>query len=164
MKLLYLLFILILFFDQAVCQTASTNAIGRVNVIQPLSITSTGGALDFGEIVLTGSTSLYQLSPTNGKFFRIIGNPGRSVTISFNQVTLNNSNWATTNGGALGTLLFSPQVVNNLNSPIINGNAYPLQASGSVAILDIRVGGAITVNAAQPQGDYTGIFIISVSY
>lgn len=164
MKLLHLFFPLILLFDQAVCQTASTNALGRVNVIQPLSITSTGGALDFGEIILTGSTSLYQLLPANGKYFRILGNPDRSVTVSFNQVPLDNSNWVNANGGTSGTLLFSPQVVNNLNNPVINGNAYPLQISGSVAILDIRVGGSITVNAAQPQGDYTGIFIISVSY
>ena len=148
----------------ASCQTASTSATGRANIIQPLSITSTGGALDFGEIILTGSISNHQILPTNGQQFRIMGNPGRSVTITFNNAGLSNSTWVSTYGGSVGSLTFSPVVTNNLNNRLVSGNSYALQSKGSVAILDILVGGSITVGGSQPQGNYTGIFVISVSY
>lgn len=145
-------------------QIASTTAAGRANVIQPLSITSTGGELNFGEIILTGSTSAHQITPAQGQQFRILGNPGRSVSITFNQINLSNLGWVSLNGGTIGSLTFEPLVVSSSNSPIISGNFYPLQTSGSIAILDLRVGGLITVSSSQPQGDYTGLFTISVSY
>jgi hypothetical protein len=164
MKLLLFFLLLILEYYTAICQTVSTTATGIVNVVQPLSITSMGGALDFGDIILTGSTAQYQITPQLGQQFRIIGNPGRSVSITFNQINLSNSVWVGLNGGTLGSLTFIPTVVNSLNNPITSGNFYALVTSGAVAILDIRAGGLITVSSTQPQGNYTGIFTISVSY
>lgn len=152
------------FFNTVNCQTASTNASGRANIVQPLSITSTGGSLDFGEIILTGSIANYQITPALGQQFRIIGNPDRSVSITFNQISLSNSVWVSLNGGTVGTLTFTPAVVNMINDVIVSGNSYPLTISGTVAILDIQAGGSITVSSSQPQGNYTGIFTISVSY
>lgn len=164
MKQLLFVFLFLEFFLSSNCQTASTTASGRVNVIQPLSIASTGGSLDFGEIILTGSLANYQITPAQGQQFRITGNPGWSVSIAFNPINLSNSVWVGLNGGTVGTLVFVPTVVNSLNNPITSGNFYPLVTSGAVAILDIRVGGSITVSSTQPWGDYTGIFTISVSY
>jgi hypothetical protein len=164
MKQFLFVFLFITFFITGNCQTASTTASGRVNVIQPLSITSTGGALNFGEIILTGSIASYQITPAQGQQFRITGNPGRSVSIAFNQISLSNSVWVSLNGGTVGSLTFTPTVVNSLDNPITSGNFYALVTNGAVAILDIRVGGSITVSSTQPQGDYTGIFTISVSY
>ena len=164
MKQLLFITLFVAFITSVNCQTASTSASGSANVIQPLSITSTGGSLDFGEIILTGSTASYQITPALGQQFRIIGNPGRSVSITFNQISLSNSVWVGLNGGTVGTLIFGPRVVNTLNNVIVSGNFYPLETSGTVAILDILTGGSITVSSTQPPGNYTGIFTISVSY
>jgi hypothetical protein len=164
MKQLLIVFLFIIYSNVVNCQTASTTASGRVNAVQPLSITSTGGALNFGDIILTGSIASFQITPALGQQFRITGNPGRSVSITFNQISLSNSVWVSLNGGTTGTLVFIPAVVNSVNNPITSGNFYPLVTSGAVAILDIRVGGSITVSSTQPQGDYTGTFTISVSY
>ena len=164
MKQLLVVFLFIAYSNVVNCQTASTTASGRVNAVQPLSITSTGGSLNFGDIILTGSLANYQITPALGQQFRIVGNPSRSVSITFNQISLSNSVWVSLNGGTTGTLVFIPAVVNSVNNPITSGNFYPLVTSGAVAILDIRVGGSITVSSTQPQGDYTGTFTISVSY
>ena len=164
MKQLLIVFLFIIYSNVVNCQTASTTASGRVNAVQPLSITSTGGALNFGDIILTGSLANYQITPALGQQFRIVGNPSRSVSITFNQISLSNSVWVSLNGGTTGTLVFIPAVVNSVNNPITSGNFYPLVTSGAVAILDIRVGGSISVSSTQPQGDYTGTFTISVSY
>jgi hypothetical protein len=164
MKQLLIVFLFITLFVTGNSQTASTTASGRVNAVQPLSITSTGGALNFGDIILTGSITNYQITPALGQQFRITGNPGRSVSITFNQISLSNSVWVSLNGGTVGSLTFTPTVVNSLNNPITSGNFYALVTSGAVAILDIMVGGSITVNSTQPHGDYKGIFTVSVSY
>lgn len=164
MKLLFIVILFNFFTIWAMGQSASTTASGTVNIIQPLSITSTGGNLDFGEIIVTGSTNTYQILPAQGQYFQIMGHPGRSVSIVFNSVNLNNAVWIGLNGGTIGSLLFVPVVVNNLNEVIISGNFYPLLVSGSMGILDIRVGGSISVGANQPHGDYVGTFTVSVSY
>jgi hypothetical protein len=164
MKRLLFVFLLITHSNVINCQTASTTASGRVNAIQPLSIASTGGTLNFGDIILTGSIASYQITPALGQQFRITGNPGRSVSITFNQINLSNSVWVSLNGEMVGSLTFIPTVVNSLNNPITSGNFYALVTSGAVAILDIRVGGSITVSSTQPHGNYTGIFTVSVSY
>jgi hypothetical protein len=145
-------------------QTASTVASGRINVVQPLSITSTGGTLNFGDIILTGSTGTFSIEPAQGQQFRIVGNLGRSVSIIFNQITLSNSDWVALTGGTIGSLTFIPKIISSANDPITSGNFYHLIPNGRVAILDILVGGSITISSTQPQGDYSGQFTISVSY
>jgi hypothetical protein len=167
-RIMKLLSIIIIYFSIDItgyCQTSSTaTASGSVNVIQPLSIASTGGSLSFGEIILTGSPANYQIAPAQGQSFRILGHPGRSVSIIFNQITLDNSVWVGLNGGTIGSLTFTPNVIDFSNNLITSGNFYPLATSGATAILDIRVGGSISVGASQPYGDYVGTFTISVSY
>jgi len=164
MKLLFIAILFNVFTFGAMCQSASTSASGTVNIIQPLSITSTGGNLDFGDIILTGSTTTYQILPSQGQYFQIMGHPGRSVSIVFNSINLSNAIWVGLNGGTVGDLLFVPVVVNSQSEPIISGNFYPLIINGSMGILDIRVGGSISVTANQPHGDYIGTFTVSVSY
>lgn len=164
MKQLLFIFLCAAFFNSVNCQTVSASAFGRANVLQPLSIATTGGALNFGEIILTGSSASFQISPASGQQFRISGSPNRTVSITFNQISLTNTAWVGLNGGTVGALTFIPTVVNLSNSAIISGNFYPLTATGAVGILDLRTGGSMTVAPNQPQGNYTGIFIISVSY
>ena len=164
MKLIFVVILCFAFSFGAIGQTASNTASGSVNIILPISITSLGGNLDFGEILLTGSATSYQMLPAQGQFFQIMGHPGRSVSIIFNQVNLSNVVWVSLNGGTVGNLIFTPDVIDNQNHSIISGNFYPLLANGSTGILDIRVGGTINVSANQPHGDYVGTFTISVSY
>ena len=164
MKLIFVVILSYAFSFGAICQTASNTASGSVNIILPISITSLGGNLDFGEILLTGSSTVYQLLPAQGQYFQIMGHPGRSISIIFNQVDLSNAIWVSMNGGTVGNLIFNPVVINNQNEPIISGNFYPLINNGSMGILDVRVGGSISVSANQPHGDYIGTFTISVSY
>jgi len=164
MKLLFVSILVCVFSSGAIGQSASTNASGRVNIIAPISITSTSGNLDFGDVILIGSAANYQIAPAEGKFFHILGHPGRSVSIIFNQINLSNAIWVGLNGGNVGTLVFTPVVVNSQNEPIISGNFYPLIINGSIGILDIRVGGSINVSANQPHGDYIGTITVSVSY
>ncbi|MCU0415458.1 MAG: DUF4402 domain-containing protein [Ignavibacteriaceae bacterium] len=164
MKILIVAVLIYIFSVVAIGQSASTTASGTVNIIQPLSITSLGGSLDFGEIIITGAATTYQILPAQGQYFQILGHPGRSVSIIFNLVNLSNAIWVGLNGGTIGTLVFTPQVVNNLNEPIISGNFYPLTINGTMGELDIRVGGSITVQPNQPHGDYIGNFIVTVSY
>lgn len=164
MKLIFVVILCYAISFEAIGQTASNTASGSVNVILPISISSIGGSLNFGEILLTGSSTVYQILPAQGQYFHITGHPGRSISIIFNQVSLSNAIWVSLNGGTIGNLLFTAVVVNNQNQPIISGNFYPLVTNGSTGILDIRVGGSISVSANQPHGDYVGTFTISVSY
>ena len=164
MKFLFVVILCFAFSFGAIGQTASNTASGSVNIILPISITSMGGSLDFGEILLTGSTMVYQIVPMQGQYFQIMGHPGHSVSIIFNQVNLSNAIWVGLNGGMVGNLVFTPVVVNSQNEPITSGNFYPLIVNGSTGILDIRVGGSINISANQPHGDYVGTFTVSVSY
>lgn len=164
MKLIFVAILCFAFSFGAISQTASNTASGSVNIILPISITSLGGNLDFGEIILIGSSTVYQLLPAQGQYFQIMGHPGYSVSITFNQVDMNNAIWVSLNGGIVGNLIFNPVVVDSQNEPVVSGNFYPLVNNGSTGILDVMVGGSVSVNANQPHGDYTGTFTISVSY
>jgi len=164
MKLIFVVILCFAFSFGAIGQTASNTASGSVNIILPISITSLGGNLDFGEILLTGSSTVYQLLPAQGQYFQIMGHPGRSVSLIFNQVDLSNAIWVTLYGGTVGNFIFTPVVIDSQNEPIVSGNFYPLINNGSTGILDVMVGGSISVSANQPQGDYVGTFTISVSY
>lgn len=164
MKLIFVVILYFAFSFDAISQTASNTASGSVNIILPISITSIGGNLDFGEILLTGSSTVYQLLPAQGQYFQIMGHPGYSVSITFSQVDMSNAIWVSLYGGTVGNLIFTPVVVDSQNEPIVSGNFYPLTNNGSTGTLDVMVGGSINVSAIQPHGDYVGIFTISVSY
>lgn len=164
MKLLLISLIVSLLAFNINGQSASTTAAGTVNIILPLSITSTGGSLDFGDIILTGISTSYQIVPVMGQYFQITGHPGRPVSIIFSPVTLSNEIWVGLNGGTVGFLPFNPEVVSSQNIPISSGNFYPLLPNGTTGLLDIRVGGSIDISANQPDGNYIGTFTITVSY
>ena len=164
MKLIFVVILCFAFSFGAIGQTASNTASGSVNIILPISITSVGGNLDFGEILLMGSSTVYQLLPIQGQHFQITGHPGYSVSITFNQVDMSNAIWVSLNGGTVGSLIFAPVVIDSQNEPIVSGNFYPLINNGSTGVLDVMVGGSISVSANQPHGDYIGTFTITVSY
>lgn len=159
MRLLSLLFIL---FSINLYAQVSSSGTASVIVIRPLSIEALNPNLDFGDIILTGSQFTVSIIPLNGAEFKITGQPARDIIITFNTITLGNSNWVSIYGGTAGQIQFTPQVTKDDGSGITSGNSY--QLSGTSGILSIFLGGTINIAANQPSGDYTGTFLINVSY
>ncbi len=157
-------FIVLLFNSFILSQVTSTDAIGTVNLVSPLAITAGAGNLDFGEIILTGSVQSKTILPQAGQVFNITGQPNLHITITFTSAILTNAQWVSLYGGTIGNITFQPNVVTNDFKKVTSGKNYKLSNSGSIGSLDLLVGGSITVSANQPQGDYTGLFTITVSY
>lgn len=149
----------------------SSSATASVNMIKPLSITALNSTIDFGEIILSGSSFIKNLEPSQGAIFRVEGHPNRNVIISYSYTTMSNAQWVSQYGGTLGSLNFYPDVVHTGASstyqnpvPIINGGSYQLVNSGGIGLLYVWVGGSIKIFSDQPAGDYSGTFNIMVSY
>ncbi len=164
-KLSFVILILSLFLTEHLfSQVTSTSARGIANLIVPLSITPVSGDLDFGEIILTGTPTTESILPRDGKLFEIIGHPNRFVTITFDNVKLDNSQWVSIYGGNTGTLIFYPDVETDDGTKVYSGDSKRLVRYGLLGKLNLWVGGSINIAANQPQGDYRGLFVISVSY
>jgi len=171
LKLLSICILAIILTRDVFPQTVSTTGNASVNLIRPLSITSLSGEINFGEIILTGAPTVQTLSPQQGRVFRVEGQPSRFTTVTFNSVNLSNSVWVITNGGSIGSLVFTPLVVHTAASAsyenpviVVSGNSYSLVSSAGTGLLYLWVGGNINIASSQPQGDYTGTFNITVSY
>jgi Domain of unknown function (DUF4402) len=158
-------FILVIILNSfALGQVTSADAVVTVNMLSPLSIATGAGNLDFGEIVLAGSPVTKTIQPVDGQVFNIIGQPNLHITITYNSVTLTNTQWVSLYGGTIGNIAFVPNVESSDFKKVTSGKQYKLSNKGSIGTLDLIVGGTITVAANQPQGDYTGLFTITVSY
>lgn len=144
-------------------KTSSVSAEATANLIYPISLKAGAGDLDFGEIILTGLPIIESIKPRRGKEFIIQGQKGRSVTVYYKKVLLNNYEWALKFNGKFGRLVFYPNVVLG-NNKFHNGNNVLLKTVGSIGETRIYVGGKIKIRATQPIGNYRGLFIISVAY
>ena len=162
----YIISIVILFFSVSNGQTvfSSQNASATAYLVVPISITSTLGDLDFGEIILTGSPLKEVLAPRNGKLFVVNGHPGRNVTFTFSSVPMDNATWVLTSGGNVDNLEFVPDVELGDGTNIYTGDAARLILKNGIGELDVWVGGSIKISANQEPGDYTGRFTLNVSY
>jgi hypothetical protein len=158
--------IIILLFSISKGQSAfsSQNASATAYLVVPISIKSTLGDLDFGEIILTGSSSQEVLAPRNGKLFVVSGHPGRNVTFTYSPVTMDNTSWVLTSGGNVDKLEFIPDVELANGTKINSGDAARLILNNGLGELDVWVGGSIKISANQEPGDYTGRFTLNVSY
>jgi len=169
MKKNYYILIIILIsttnlFAQPGGNSASQNALGLVYLVVPLSITATTGDLDFGEIILNNSPSRESLSPSNGKLFVVSGHPNRDVTFTFIPANMDNSVWVASFGGNVGNLEFVPDIELDSGTQVLNGDSHTLILTSGIGELDVWVGGYIDIAADQEQGDYTGLFTLSVTY
>ncbi len=162
LKKFFILLIIISSF--AFGQVTSADAVVTVNMLSPLSIATGAGNLDFGEIVLAGSPVTKTIQPIDGQVFNITGQPNLHITITFNPVTLTNTQWVSLYGGTVGNIAFTPDVETSDFKKVTSGKNYKLSNKGTIGTLDLLVGGTINVTANQPQGDYTGLFTITVSY
>jgi len=145
-------------------ENTSTSGEASVNLIVPLSINSSTGDLDFGEIILTGLPIVETILPRNGKKFIIKGQKGRLVTILFNNIVLDNSQSASNSNEVLGKLFFYPNIITIDRVIIENGKSIYLEPDGLIGKIDLLVGGTINIDANQPIGNYEGLFTLSVAY
>ncbi len=145
-------------------ENTSTSGEASVNLIVPLSIKSSIGDLDFGEIILTGLPIVETILPRNGKKFVITGQLGRIVTIIFNDVVLDNSQSSLNLNGTFGELFFQPTIITSDRVAISNGRSIFLKPDGLIGKIELLVGGSINIDEDQPIGDYEGLFTLSVAY
>lgn len=173
MKRSILLSVLLIFVASNIYAQSSASATATVlaQLKKGLSISLVGGNLDFGEIILNGSPQTPSIAPSAGANFRIIGHPNKNVTITFNNVTLNNNAWVSSNGGTNGTMVFTPSIKQTGSSStyesatdVVSGNSIPLVNVSGDGYLYLWVGGSLSIAANQPHGDYTGTFSITVAY
>ncbi len=128
-------------------------------------------ALDFGEIVATGSADSKSILPRNGANFKVTGHPGKSVKVNFSDVTLKNNSWVSTNGGTNDQMTFATSVEHTGGSStystgavVTSGNSYGLVNSAGTGYLYLWVGGQLDISATQANGDYTGTLTMTVIY
>jgi len=153
--------------------TAGTSAPITVSIIRALTIQNVAGNLGFQEVIMNGTSQTVSKTNSNGVRFLITGQPNRNVTFSYDvNDQLNNNAWVAANGGTNGTMTF---ITNNADqtgsnttysnpTSITSGSTLPLVNDNGTGELNVWVGGAITVSANQPAGDYVGTFSISVNY
>ncbi len=165
LKEIKILFILLLLSTLIYAQdTGYLSGSAAVNLVMPLSIESGAGDLDFGEILVTSSTSKETIKPRNGKEFIVKGEAKRNVSVVFNNVELTNLAWLSGRNGTPGYLTFIPDVILGNNKKVKSGDNVLLNQVGLSGETRIFVGGSITVKKNQPVGDYEGLFVISVAY
>lgn len=151
-------------------QSASADATVSVQIITPLSIT-TSGNLDFSNNVSAPNSYHVNKSPDQGSIFLIKGDPNRSVTITYSQVTLSNQSWVSKYGGTASTIAFVPEVkqtgaqstyINPIS--VVSGSQYVIANNAGLGELYIWVGGTLLINANQAPGGYNGVFSLSIAY
>jgi len=142
--------------------TASAN-IG-ISIIKALQISQVQGSLTFGELVQTGVATSVERTPDKGILFEVNGNSGREITFDFENTTLNNSV-----GNKI--LSFVPNIAHTQNSSnytnpttVLKGSSHKLEDINGTGYLYLWVGGKIDVDKNLPAGDYSGEFLVTVSY
>ncbi len=144
--------------------TAYQSGTASANLIMPLSIEAGNGDLDFGDILVTNSTRQETIRPENGKEFVVRGQANRNVTVVFSKIKLDNFKWVSNHSGESSTLTFTPEVLQKNSQKVKSGDNLILKPEGLIGEIKFNVGGSIKVKSNQPEGDYDGLFIISVSY
>lgn len=145
-------------------QSTSQSSNASIFLLSPISITSSTGDLDFGEILLTGSSFTEIIAPGSGKLFVVKGMAGRSVSIFFNSIVIDNVAWVATFGGTADNITFTPDVELDDGTNINSGDFQILPDVAGLGELNLWVGGSIFIAAPQANGDYTGLFTVTVSY
>ncbi len=172
-KFLIVFFVLTIFSTSLFAQSsASLDEPVLISILKGLSMTKVGGDLDFGEYVITNNAQTITKTPDAGVNFEVTGFPGRAVTVTYANVTMDNNAWVAANGGTNGNLTFVPNVEstggNNTYSGaanVISGGSVNLSNDGSgLGKLYLWVGGSIDVATTTEQGDYTGTFTLTVAY
>jgi len=172
-KVTLLVIALFLSLSAIVSAQSSANCDVKVSIIKALSISNYGSSkIDFGEIIMNGTTQTKTVLNADGGHFLIVGQPNRNVTVTF-PATLDftNNAWVTTNGGTNGTITMTAtadQTGKNVTrlgiGAITSGTPLPLVNNAGAGNMNVWIGGSITVPSTQANGDYLGTYTVSVAY
>ena len=168
---LKILLIVAIFFPFIYCQQSNAVAVVSVQLIKGLGTQTVGGNLNFGSIVLSGSSSTVNKNPGDGIELRLSGHPDKNIILTYQPAEISNFQWVSQNGGEESTLTFTPEIEQTSGNstytnavPVISGDSYTLQNSDGEGIMFIWVGGNIQISDNQPAGNYSGTFQINISY
>jgi len=155
----------------------SANCDVKVSIIKALSISNyNNSSINFGEIIMDGTTKTGTVANGVGGHFLITGQPGRNVTVTYpSTVALSNSVWVGTNGGTVGSITFTSNTADQTGStltytgqvPMASGTTLPLVVktpNDGSGYLNVWVGGSISVPGTTPNGDYIGQHQVTVHY
>jgi hypothetical protein len=153
--------------------SGNSNVNITTTLVRGLTLTTYGSnTLDFGEIVVTGSSQTVQISNEDGQVFHATGHPWRTVILSYStSITLNNNAWVAVNGGTQSTLTFTSNIADGYYEPTYVSNPVPTGTEGYL-VPDVSgvgqgylwIGGEITIDANQAPGNYIGQLSVSIAY
>lgn len=157
---------ILIFFALSIPAFAQVSADANVtaSIIQGLTITNVGGSsIDFGEIVTSTSAQNPTVDPNNGANFEVTGESNHDITVTFNNVTLDD--------GGSNTMVFTPSVEHTGTSStyssgtaVTSGGTVNLGDVSGTGTLYLWAGGSLAVGANQATGSYSGTFTVTVAY
>ena len=147
--------------------SSSSNVTLTAIVVQPVSITSSGGSdgagnIDFGLVLANNTYSINPNTSASANLYTVGAAAGMAMTVTFTSPTLSLSD------GAGNTLTFTPQIVGS-QSLTSQGTATSVTSGGTITMggtgsYYMWLGGSVTVPKGQAGGTYTGTFNLTVSY
>ncbi len=145
---------------------AQTSALIKVKLLKGLNITKIKGNLDFGEVILNGDGQKIIKQPDEGIEFVVSGHPNKEAIITYKPTLLTQSS----NHGS-NPLIFLPAVLQtgvNINfvspSVVKSGSTILLNNQNGIGKTFIWVGGDIDIKPQSTEGNYEGIFTLTVAY
>jgi len=157
-KVLMLLAVLIFSASSLFAQSSgSAQADVTLTVVEALSISATGGDLDFAEVIGANGAINVSRAPELGAKFVVSGHASTPISVTFGDENLT--------AGTTTDLTFVPVVHANTTNTyasnvVTSGGSENLSATGE---LHLWVGGSITHSGAD-EGAYAGKVTISVAY
>jgi hypothetical protein len=134
----------------------------KASLIKGLSAQLIKANLDFGETILDGNVTVVNKDPEKGVNIKISGDPQKNVILNYSQVSLTCE---------ACNLNFTPDVRHTYADPVYtdpvsvsNGSYLHLNSNNGEGVVFLWIGGDIKINKDQPAGDYSGSFLVTVSY
>lgn len=139
------------------------------SVKKGISVINENNAIDFGEIVLSGSSMEIYKAPQEGYKFKIISHPSKPIMINYSPIQL--SPIENLESPSQNFLVFVPKVFHTSSNPdfsnpieVQSGVYYNPANQSGVGVLNMWVGGTLQINQNSLKGDYTGTLSITITY
>lgn len=166
--------------DQSGASSAGINLLVTIHLQTGLAISKLAD-LDFGDIITLGSAGQVSLSPAQAAptftggvqqgprvgslaSFLVIGKTGGKANSRNYQITFQGSGTAGQGSVTLTDPLTSDTMTAALRSYIGNTQTAQGNLDATSGQQQFTVGGTLTVKATQNEGDYSGAFVVSVTY
>lgn len=140
--------------------SASSSATVSIYLAKGLSITDVDASINFSEYVAAGKAGSSTVAPGTpaGANFKVNGEAGKSVSVTYSNVTLSNGS---------DNLTFVPNVDQTGNNSSYS-SASDIASTGTAPLtggdLYLWIGGDISIPASVSEGTYTGTFNFTVAY